>query len=68
MSVTNPPVMEDSPELIVDSIQEGVRPFRPALLNGGHGGHVALQAKEILLHLERQTFGLIWFLCFEVNL
>lgn len=45
--------MENPPELGVDSLQEQVRPSRPALVYGGHGGHVTLQVKEVFLHLEK---------------
>lgn len=49
---TNPPEMEDSLQLFVGSIQKAVRPGRPALIYGGHGRHVLLQAQEVFLHLE----------------
>lgn len=53
--VTDPPVMEDFPELGVDSIQEAVRPGRPLSVYGGHGRHAALQAQEVFLYLDTQT-------------
>lgn len=52
--VTNPPEMEDSPQLFVDSIQKEVWPGGPVLVYGGHGRHAALQAQEVFLHLGKK--------------
>lgn len=58
--------MKNPLELCVDSLQEQVRPRRPALVNGGHGGHVVLQIKEVFLHLDK-NMGEIQLDLFTVN-
>lgn len=52
--VTNPPKMEDSPEVCVDSIQKEVGPGGPAVVYGWHGGHGPLQTQEVFLHLKKK--------------
>lgn len=54
-SSSYPPQMEDPLQLPVGLVQEAVTSGRPLLVNGRHGGHVALQAQEVLLHLWEHT-------------
>lgn len=52
--MTDPPEVEDPPELCVSCVQEEVGLGWPVLVDGRHGGHGAVQAQEVLLHLQTQ--------------